>query len=148
MTEEILISEDGETQVLLSDIHKFTVFHKTYENGLKLKAYVNPDLCTVIDDMGEVIKKGKYEHFQVYEHDKFCAGSRPGSRERISREISNGFIVLGKYNKCRTKLMNKVKKEAKTKQNNSVVMTGMSSGYAVHNSYLELKMNGDNDVKI
>jgi len=131
-----LLADDGKTEVPIEDIHRFTVFHKTYENGLKIKAYVNPELCTVIDNEGNILKEGKYSDFQVYEKDIYL--SNMGRSEKISKEIANGFLVLGKYNKCRPKLMAHLKKHGNSKQANAFVQTGQNSGYAITSNYMEL----------
>ena len=135
-----LMADNGETIIPIEDIDRFVVFHERYQNGSKLKAYVKPELCTVIDSDGTVLKEGKYKDFKIYECDKYYAGSRLGSTEKISREIANSFLVLGKYNKCRQKLITKVKKKAEQKQNKNVVMTGMNSGFVVNSNYLVLKL--------
>ena len=141
-----LITDDRKTEVPIEDIDRFVVYHERYQNRNKLKAYVKCELCTVIsnDELDEnrqplILKKGKYSQFKIYERDIYCAGSRLGSREKISREVSNSFKIIGKFNKCRTKLMKQVLKDGERKQNKNVVMTGLNSGFTVTSNYIIYK---------
>jgi len=137
---EFLISEDGTTSVPMEDIDRFTVYHEAYQNGLKLKAYVKPELCTVVDHVGKTLKEGKYKDFIVHEKDIYCSGDRLGSTRKISRECRNMFLVLGKYNKCRQKLMNKVRKDGEVNTTSHVTMTGVSSGYSNTSNHIVLRL--------
>ena len=116
-----ITGDDGKKEIPFEDIDYFMAEHQQNQNGLIIKAVIRKELCSQPKTIG----------LTTY-YDQWTEKKYP---------YNASYQILGKYNKCRARLISLVKKKGVPKTASSMVQTGQNTGFAVHHNYIILDAN-------